>query len=376
MDFYFPVLLYLTCLFPSRPDTRQLVPQLGTMTELSPNLTCHHHSIDDFRNSVYSTLYCMISVAGFVGNGVVLYVLIRTYRQKTAFQVYMLNLALSDFLCVLTLPLRVIYYVHKGNWFFSDFLCRLSSYTLYVNLYCSIFFMTAMSFFRCIAIVFPVRNISLVSEKKAKFVCVGIWVFVTLTSAPFLLNGTYQHGNKTKCFEPPENSQKTDLVVTLDFIALFVGFIIPFVTITICYTMIIRTLLRNSMRKNEANRRKAVWMIIIVTATFLVSFTPYHVLRTVHLHALRRRGSACGETLFLQKAVIVTLPLAAANCCFDPLLYFFSGGNFRQRLTTLRKMSSSSLSQAFRKKVSVKDKDEEPFGESHGENGKAAVAPL
>ncbi|NXR59677.1 CLTR1 protein, partial [Rhadina sibilatrix] len=239
---------------------------------------------------------------------------------------------------------------------------RLLSYALYINLYCSIF-MTAMSFFHCITIVFPVRNISLVSEKKAKFVCIAIWVFVTLTSAPFLRNGTYQHSNKTKCFELLENSQKTNLVVILDFIALFMGFIFPFIVITICYTMIIRTLLRNSLRKNKSNCHKAVWMIIIVTATFLVSFTPYHVLRTVHLYALRLWGPGCGDTMFLQKAVIVTLPLAAANCCFDPLLYFFSGGNFWQRLTTLRKAFSSSLSQAFRKKISVKDKDEEPFGE-------------
>ncbi|NWI97125.1 CLTR1 protein, partial [Pitta sordida] len=330
------------------------------MTAQFDNLSCHH-SIDDFRNRVYSTLYSMISILGFVGNGVVLYVLIRTYRQKTAFQVYMLNLALSDFLCVFTLPLRVIYYVHKGNWFFGDLLCRVASYTLYVNLYCSIFFMTAMSFFRCIAIVFPVRNISLVTEKKAKFVSIGIWIFVTLTSAPFLRNGTYQHGNKTKCFEPPENSHKTNMVVVLDFIALFVGFIIPFVVITICYTMIIRTLLKNSMKKNQANRKKAIWMIVIVTLTFLVSFTPYHVLRTVHLHRLRK--APCEDAIFLQKAVVVTLPLAASNCCFDPLLYFFSGGNFRKRLTTLRMGSSSSLSQAFRKKFSIKDKEEEPFGE-------------
>ncbi|EOB01387.1 Cysteinyl leukotriene receptor 1, partial [Anas platyrhynchos] len=103
------------------------------MTELFDNLSCHH-SIDDFRNRVYSTLYSMISIMGFVGNGVVLYVLIRTYRQKTAFQVYMLNLAVSDFLCVCTLPLRVVYYVHKGNWFFSDFLCREASGM--VSMYC------------------------------------------------------------------------------------------------------------------------------------------------------------------------------------------------------------------------------------------------
>ncbi|NXN17952.1 CLTR1 protein, partial [Indicator maculatus] len=331
------------------------------MSGLPHNLSCQH-SIDDFRNRVYSTLYSMISIVGFVGNGVVLYVLIKTYQQRTAFQVYMMNLAVSDFLCVCTLPLRVIYYVHRGNWFFGDFLCRISSYALYVNLYCSIFFMTAMSFFRCIAIVFPVQNIHLVTEKKAKLVCVGIWVFVTLTSAPFLRNGAYQRANKTKCFEPPEDSQKTNMVVILDLIALFVGFIVPFVVITICYTMIIRTLLKNSLRKNQSSRKKAVWMIIIVTLTFLVSFTPYHVLRTVHLHVLRLNTS-CKDAVKLQKSVVVTLPLAAANCCFDPLLYFFSGGNFRKKLSTLRKGSSSSLTQAFRKKFSVKEKDEEPFGE-------------
>ncbi|NXF85567.1 CLTR1 protein, partial [Eubucco bourcierii] len=330
------------------------------MTGLLNNSSCH--SIDDFRNRVYSTLYSMISIMGFIGNGVVLYVLIKTYHQRTAFQVYMMNLAVSDFLCVCTLPLRVIYYVHKGNWFFSDFLCRISSYTLYVNLYCSIFFMTAMSFFRCIAIVFPVQNIHLVTERKAKFVCVGIWIFVTLTSAPFLRNGTYQRGNKTKCFEPPEDSQKTNMVVILDLIALLVGFLLPFIVITICYTMIIRTLLKNSLRKNQTNRKKAVWMIVIVTLTFLVSFTPYHILRTVHLHVLQLNAS-CRDTVYLQKWVVVTLPLAAANCCFDPLLYFFSGGNFRKRLSTLRKGSSSSLTQAFRKKVSIKEKDEEPFGQ-------------
>lgn len=74
------------------------------------------------------------------------HILIKTYHEKSAYQVYMINLAVADLLCVCTLPLRVVYYVHKGIWHFGDFLCRLSTYALYVNLYCSIFFMTAMSF--------------------------------------------------------------------------------------------------------------------------------------------------------------------------------------------------------------------------------------
>nr|XP_006113730.1 cysteinyl leukotriene receptor 1 [Pelodiscus sinensis] len=336
----------------------------GNATSLSGNNTLCHVTIDDFRNKVYSTLYCMITILGFVGNGFVLCVLIKTFQQKTAFQIYMLNLAVSDLLCVCTLPLRVVYYVHRGNWFFGDFLCRISSYAFYVNLYCSILFMTAMSFSRCMAIVFPVQNLNLVTEKKAKLACLGIWIFVTLTSSPFLLSGSYQEGNKTKCFEPPKSNQMNDLLV-LHFIALFVGFIIPFSVITICYAMIIRTLLKNSLKKNQTTRKKAIWMIIIVTSAFLVSFTPYHIQRTIHLYFLKKTDSSCEAILFMQKSVVITLSLAASNCCFDPLLYFFSGGNFRRRLSTFRKASSSSVIQGPRKKLSLKEKDEEPLQESH-----------
>ncbi|XP_015280614.1 PREDICTED: cysteinyl leukotriene receptor 1 [Gekko japonicus] len=329
-------------------------------TSLStPSPTCHD-TIDEFRNHVYSTVYSIVTMVGFVGNGFVLCVLIRTYQDKTAFQVYMLNLAISDLLFVFTLPLRVVYYINNGNWFFGDFLCRITSYALYVNLYCSIFFMTAMSFFRCIAIAFPVQNIHFLTEKRARLTCVTIWIFVMLTSSPFLLRGSYEDPatNKTKCYEPPAPEMVLKLMV-LHYIALLVGFIVPFVIITICCTVIIRALLKNSLHKKQEARRKAVWMVIIVTLAFLISFSPYHVQRTVHIHFLMRKGASCEDVLYMQKTVVISLSLAATNCCFDPLLYFFSGGNFRRRLSTFRKASASSGSQLHRMKLSSKNLDEE-----------------
>uniref|UniRef100_A0A8C6QUD5 Cysteinyl leukotriene receptor 1 n=2 Tax=Nannospalax galili TaxID=1026970 RepID=A0A8C6QUD5_NANGA len=306
-------------------------------------------------------MYSMISVVGFFGNGFVLYVLIKTYHEKSAFQVYMINLAIADLLCVCTLPLRVVYYVHKGIWLFGDFLCRLSTYALYVNMYCSIFFMTAMSFFRCVAIVFPVQNIKLVTQKKAKFVCVGIWIFVVLISSPFLISGSYQDmKNNTKCFEPPQDSEtkKKIYILVLHYVSLFIGFIIPFLIIIVCYTMIILTLLKNSMKKNLASRKKAIGMIIIVTSVFLISFMPYHIQRTIHLQFLSET-KPCDSVLRMQKSVVITLSLAASNCCFDPLLYFFSGGNFRRRLSTFRKHSLSSLTYVPKKKASLPEKVDE-----------------
>ncbi|XP_030595749.1 cysteinyl leukotriene receptor 1 isoform X2 [Archocentrus centrarchus] len=270
-------------------------------------------SIDDFRNQVYSTAYSLITVLGLVGNGFALVVLVRTYRQSSPFHVYMLNLAVSDLLCVMTLPLRVLYYVKKGDWNQGDFLCRISSYALYVNLYCSIYFMAAMSVTRFLAIVFPVQNLRLVTENRARLVCGAIWVVICLLSSPFLISGQKFDPvtNKTKCFEPPPPVR----------------------------TLLSRT---HAARRQRGTGTKAIRMIVIVLLTFLVSFMPYHVQRTVHLNSLSRANATHCETVSMQKSVVVTLCLAAANSCFDPLLYFFSGEGFRSRLSSLRHSVKSS----------------------------------
>ncbi|XP_028816342.1 cysteinyl leukotriene receptor 1 isoform X1 [Denticeps clupeoides] len=329
-------------------------------TSLASDMHCP--SIDDFRNKVYSTAYSIITVFGLVGNGFALLVLIRTFRQRSAFHIYMINLAVSDLLCVSTLPMRVLYYVNQGHWSMGDFLCRVSSYALYVNLYCGIFFMMAMSFTRFLAIVFPVQNLKLVTERKSYVVCGCIWVFICGTSMPFLMQGEHFDPvtNKTKCFEPPERSFNstghTSLgkLVSLNYFSLVVGFIIPFLVILVCYAGIIRTLLSRShtVKKQRSTHTKAIRMIVIVMLTFLVSFMPYHIQRTAHLHFISRVDKSCDDIAYMQKSVVVTLCLAASNSCFDPMLYFFSGENFRHRLSTFRRLSLNLSSNKRRATVS------------------------
>uniref|UniRef100_A0A8C6WJ23 G-protein coupled receptors family 1 profile domain-containing protein n=1 Tax=Neogobius melanostomus TaxID=47308 RepID=A0A8C6WJ23_9GOBI len=302
-------------------------------------------SIDDFRNQVYSTAYSLITVFALVGNGFALLVLIRTSRQSSPFHIYMLNLAVSDILCVSTLPLRVIYYVNKGEWQLGDFVCRISSYALYVNLYCSIYFMAVMSVTRFLAIVFPVRNMSLITVRRSRFVCVAVWVLICLMSSPFLMSG--QHfdpvTNKTKCFEPPKQIKGINKLVMLNYLSLAVGFLLPFLVILICYAGIIRTLLLRKMAAGHqtAAGKRAIRMIVIVLLTFLVCFMPYHVQRTVHLHFMSRTDASCEETVAMQKYVIIAMCFAASNSCFDPMLYFFSGEGFRNRMHSFRQSIDS-----------------------------------
>ncbi|KAL1261240.1 hypothetical protein QQF64_006505 [Cirrhinus molitorella] len=111
----------------------------------------------------------------------------------------------------------------------------------------------------------------------------------------------------------------------LNYFSLVVGFIIPFLVILLCYAGILRTLLRNnnSANKQRYTRNKAIRMIVVVMLAFLVSFMPYHIQRTLHLHFKNRKTAKCEEIIYMQKSVVITLCLAAANSCFDPMLYFF-----------------------------------------------------
>ncbi|KAJ3587953.1 hypothetical protein NHX12_011548 [Muraenolepis orangiensis] len=292
-------------------------------------------------------MYSIITVLSLLGNGFALVVLLRTYKKSSPFQVYMLNLVVSDLLCICALPLRVIYYANQGEWGLGDFLCRISSYSFYVNLYCSILFMAAMSVSRFLAIVFPVQNMGLVTKCRARLACVAIWVFVCTASSPFLMSGQYKDArtNKTKCFEP-RNSARSKLRA-LSYFSLVVGFLLPFLVILVCSAGIIRTLvLRKAAAVGGAGTpevgTRAIRMIVIVMTTFLVSFTPYHVQRSVHLDTMRNED--CESQVFAQKLVVVTLCLAKSNCCFDPLLYFFSGEGFRRRMSSIRgSMQQTSL---------------------------------
>lgn len=300
----------------------------------------HCPNIDDFRNRVYSTSYSLITVLGLVGNGFALLVLIKTNSRNGSFHIYMMNLVVSDLLFALTLPMRVLYYVNNGHWSLGNFLCRLSSYTLYVNLYSGIYFMAAMSITRFLAIVYPVKNLTLVTDKRARLASVAIWVFICLSCSPFLMSGQHVDvsTNKTKCFEPPKQRINLQKVLVLNYVSLVIGFVLPFLVILICYAGIIRTLTSRSpvARRQRATGVRAIRMIIIVMLAFLFSFMPYHVQRSVHLSFLSRSDTSCSEKLMMQKSVVVTLCLAAANSCFDPLLYFFSREGFRSRLNSMQ----------------------------------------
>ncbi|XP_048398223.1 cysteinyl leukotriene receptor 1-like [Stegostoma tigrinum] len=320
--------------------TNALLRENVTIANTSSNRTvCPENH--EYKYMVYSTVYSVVFVVGLLSNLSALFVFYRIAKSKNSSTVYLMNLAVADLLFVLSLPLRIVYYLRKGDWPFRDFLCRVSTYTFYVSMYCSIFFLTCLSISRFLATVHHIRHQRMFTFRRCIIACIIIWLFVGVATAPFLLSESQPYHGKIKCFEPVFVVSWTR-IAKMNYFALTVGFLIPFVIILICYCLMIKYLMGVSWQSRRIKRDIA--MIVLVLAVFLICFLPYHVQRTVHLHYLVHHHNDCELENILRKSVVATLCLAVANSCFDPLLYIFVGQGFRTFVRAWLKRKESNVS--------------------------------
>ncbi|NXA48134.1 CCR5 protein, partial [Nothocercus julius] len=100
----------------------------------------------------FPVLYSILFVTGLMGNALVVWVLIVFKKINAMTDVYLLNLAFSDLLFVLSLPF-LAHYSAAGHWTFGNAMCKIISSAYFIGFYSSAFFITIMSIDRYLAIV-------------------------------------------------------------------------------------------------------------------------------------------------------------------------------------------------------------------------------
>ncbi|XP_027694506.1 C3a anaphylatoxin chemotactic receptor [Vombatus ursinus] len=435
-------------------------------------------------------IFSLTFLLGLPGNGLVFWVT-RLKMKCTVTTVWFLHLTMADLLCCLSVPFSLIHVILQGHWPYGWLLCKLIPSIIVLNMFASVFLLTAISLDRCAVVLQPVWCQNHRTVRMAFIFCAGIWVLSFAMCMPvFLYRETFTENNCTVCtynfeehnsqayiyFSPnlvkegslenpstseltgtiedilhpsssrrdvylwpstttaiprtsnvffstkvngdhsggaftvdsvnlyshhpfsdlselpekfphaespripmvlPEfsnNDSSTDTLrnsdvlpydnagafprassnpldipaeVTEDFLdfiynydfsenqlsttlvaitvtRLVVGFLLPFIIIIICYTLIIFRLNKNHFVKS---RSKTLRVSIVVIVTFFVCWTPYHIIGVLSLFA--------SPFTPLGKAVIaldnLSIALASANSCLNPLLYAFMGKDFRQK---------------------------------------------
>lgn len=285
---------------------------------------------DDFKYPLYSAVFSLVFVVGLCFNLAAVYIFGCTLKLRNETTTYMINLVVSDSLFVLSLPFRIVYFVRR-DWLFGSVLCKISVALFYTNMYGSILFLTCISVDRFLAIVHPFRSQAIRTKRNAKLACCTVWVMVLSGSIPtgFLLDTTSpKNANSSSnfCFENYSKKQwKAELSKVVIFIET-VGFIIPLLLNVFCSIMVLRTLRKPQTitRGGNLNKTKILRMIIVHLLIFCFCFIPYNV--NLIFYALVRSNvlKGCDAEYVVRTIYPIALCIAVTNCCFDPVIYYFT----------------------------------------------------
>ncbi|TRY92813.1 hypothetical protein DNTS_024879, partial [Danionella cerebrum] len=131
-------------------------------------------------------IYITVFILSFLGNIVVIFVVLFMENRRTSTDLYLMHLAIADLLFSFTLPFWAAY-IHYGYWPFGTIMCKLISGMQQATFYCSVFMLACISIDRYMAIVkatqFMNRKLHVVGV-----VCALMWLFAILLSLPVMVH--------------------------------------------------------------------------------------------------------------------------------------------------------------------------------------------
>uniref|UniRef100_A0A8C8VJX4 Lysophosphatidic acid receptor 5 n=1 Tax=Pelusios castaneus TaxID=367368 RepID=A0A8C8VJX4_9SAUR len=305
----------------------------------SENLTeCKDYS---YNHRIHLVGYSLIFVAGLVLNVLALWVFLRYLHLKSVVSIYMFNLAVSDLLFTLSLPLRLYYYSNQ-YWPFGNFLCQVSGSLFQINMYGSCLFLMCINLDRYVAIVHPLRWRHLRRPKWARLLCLVVWVLILVGSVPAAgvhRSSSCLKGNRTiaLCFESFSDGLWQNSIFPLVILAEILGFLLPLTSVTYCSIRIFQKLCQ-ARRPQSLRQQKTIRLLVVNLVIFVICFVPYNTSLAAYgmikAHVITAELSVRDS---VRNVLIVTVLMASMNCSLDPLIYYFSTEGFRNTFKKLRR---------------------------------------
>nr|XP_057940741.1 G-protein coupled receptor 20 [Doryrhamphus excisus]XP_057940742.1 G-protein coupled receptor 20 [Doryrhamphus excisus] len=259
----------------------------------------------------------IILLVGMALNTLALYVFCFRTKPKSTSVIYTINLAVTDLLVNLSLPTRILLYYNGSACLTCSYL-HIFSY--FVNMYCSILFLTCICVDRYLAIVQVEASRRWRNSGMAKCVCVLVWLFAIVVTYSFL--SAFQ---RTGCCL----SKLLFLTVTEFFVPLV---IIVVFTLRIVWALADRRLMQQSRKR----RRRAVQLLTTVLIIFTVCFTPFHIRQVVVYFYPDMPHHAIVYHL--------TVTLSSLNSCMDPVIYCFVTNNFQATMRNIFRRAEAEQS--------------------------------
>uniref|UniRef100_A0A8D3ECR3 Somatostatin receptor type 2 n=1 Tax=Scophthalmus maximus TaxID=52904 RepID=A0A8D3ECR3_SCOMX len=309
----------------------------GNESDLDMNVsgTREHHQ-DKTSSVVITLIYFLVCAVGLCGNALVIYVILRYAKMKTVTNIYILNLAVADVLCMMSLPF-IAMQLALVHWPFGQSLCRVIMTVDSLNQFTSIFCLMLMSIDRYLAVVHPIKSTKWRKPRVAKLINLTVWVVSLLVILPTMIfSGLDKVPVCGIVWPEPQDVYYTAFI----FYTFFIGFFLPLAVICMCYLLIIVKVKSSGMRvgstKRKRSERKVTRMVSIVVAVFVLCWLPFYAFNVTSV------TSSISPTSALKSTFDFVVVLGYANSCANPILYAFLSDNFKksfQNVLCLKKVA-------------------------------------
>uniref|UniRef100_A0A5S6QFM3 G_PROTEIN_RECEP_F1_2 domain-containing protein n=1 Tax=Trichuris muris TaxID=70415 RepID=A0A5S6QFM3_TRIMR len=353
---------------------RSSTPQDHPMANLTALNSSDMYSLDLYltpdmvfgpRNIMAIACYSVVFVLSAFGNVTMLLILLKNISKTKSNRVFtlLLHLNIADLLVTFIHMLKEIGHTATVQWLGPDWLCRVTKYMDVFGIYLSSNLLICMCVDRFIAIVHPMFTFR--ARQNVRNMLVASWITAALTSSPqvftFCLARHPVFDWYTQCISAAtgacdlENS--TQYVLFNTILNALEIYILPFMAIIICYSGILWKILREAKVGKQASnvqkhtnasdsflrrssyflirraKNKTLRMTLLVVITFLICWTPYFIMVTLHFVDLDfSTGHRLGHIVLDPMVEKFLYIFAIFNSCVNPYLYGFCSFDLRKEL--------------------------------------------
>ena len=301
----------------------------GTFNDEIYQASIDYNNFISIANYAIPIVCGMITLMGFLGNGLVIWTILTNKKMKTPTNMLILNLAVTDFLfVVICVPFEEVEWV-LPRYIFGTVWCKISNYFIFVCACVSIFNLVFISMVRCIVVVYPITSKSWITTRRIWLAIAAVWIIILGGFSPCLVHYevfpyTVLGEERSKCTNIDPKSDYLIFTVFFAFgcIALFIMMIL-YGILLIMLRSGTRTMSLEMSRQRNRVQGQATKMVIAVILCFLLCWLPIEVIFFMAMFG------AYPNTTVGYLCITLANCLAYFNSCMNPILYAFLSSQFR-----------------------------------------------
>ncbi|XP_036886523.1 C-C chemokine receptor-like 2 [Sturnira hondurensis] len=292
---------------------------------------CHQYDATALLAHVVPQLYATVFLVGFVDNSLAVLALVKHKGLGHVENIYLLNLVLSNWCFLLTLPFWAHAASNGGS--LGHPMCLILVTLGSVGLHGEAFFSALLSLQSCPGLFQSSFSSAARTVPCGIITSVLAWGMAILVTWPELLfhkswGGTQQYQcllRRPHLLPGEDASWERSLTLKMNIVVLLV----PLLVFTVCFVLFMRT--RKTLRSGD-RKKDLVKLVFTIMGVFLLMWGPYNV--ALFLSAFKKSFSLhdCRGSYSLDRSVQVTRVIASTHCCLNPLLCMLLDEAFRKHL--------------------------------------------